>query len=681
MLTYSLTKVSANKLADAYEALQVHDYFKAKHLFYSLNTKKHNAHAAYGLSVIYFRNNNPFYNLDSAAKYATISFNTYASKPLFDTLSGFSLNQQTCKALIDSIAFRQLNTCFLNNSVKAFDSFLSTNYLASQTYIYQATRQRDQLEFNHVIGINHSDSTRQFMITHPLSAFKPEAFRLYEKQVYEELTSDKSEQSYILFIASCPKSAHMNAAYRALLEIYNSTKNKNGLINFIRNYPQAPQINDAWQLLFTLSIKNFTKDELENFIVAYPAFPFKPSILKEMQLNDLVLIPIQKNERIGFADTTGKIMIEPVFDEVSEFNEGLSSVHKNDSVFFINKENHNNIQRVFVDALPYTNGLAPVKLNNQWYLIDRLGVQKTQAFDDMNELSEGVYIVKHNNLYGSIDEYGQLTNDIKYEKMGDFKNACAYYQLNGKYGFITKDGYMHKPEFEWISDFSKLGICIYKKDNKFGLIKNNGRIFTPPLYDQIIPCTNSIYLFVINTSYGFYSADGCFLSTISYDYEKERNINEYTNGNSLKLIRKKEQALIDLNGKMSCDFGVFTEIYLPSNGLIRVKKNNKFGYVDSKLNLVLPLKYLYAEDFTDSTAIVSTKKGYHVINLKGDEVINSPNKIERIAKNYFLVETDGANTLYNHKGVDLLSTVSSYEIYKNFLIVYLQNNKIKILRI
>ena len=58
-----------------------------------------------------------------------------------------------------------------------------------------------------------------------------------------------------------------------------------------------------------------TKEELENFITAYPDFPFRNSILKEVQLNDLVLIPIEKNERIGFADTTGKILIEPLYDE------------------------------------------------------------------------------------------------------------------------------------------------------------------------------------------------------------------------------------------------------------------------------------------------------------------------------------------------------------------------------
>ena len=59
-----------------FEALEIHDYFKAKVIFYKA-IKKQTAAAAYGLSVIYSRNNNPFYNLDSALHYAKISTSSY----------------------------------------------------------------------------------------------------------------------------------------------------------------------------------------------------------------------------------------------------------------------------------------------------------------------------------------------------------------------------------------------------------------------------------------------------------------------------------------------------------------------------------------------------------------------------------------------------------------------------
>ena len=60
--------LSAGRLDKAFEALDVHDYFKAKDLF-EKSIKSDPMLANYGLSIIYSRSNNPFYQLDSAFPY------------------------------------------------------------------------------------------------------------------------------------------------------------------------------------------------------------------------------------------------------------------------------------------------------------------------------------------------------------------------------------------------------------------------------------------------------------------------------------------------------------------------------------------------------------------------------------------------------------------------------------
>src|SRR5690554_4450406 len=62
----------AGRIDRAFEALEVYNYFKAKDLFYK-SLKKDLVPASYGLSIIYGRNDNPFYNLDSAYKYIVIA--------------------------------------------------------------------------------------------------------------------------------------------------------------------------------------------------------------------------------------------------------------------------------------------------------------------------------------------------------------------------------------------------------------------------------------------------------------------------------------------------------------------------------------------------------------------------------------------------------------------------------
>ena len=62
----------AGKISKAYEALKSYNYFEAKRLF-DKSLKKETAPAAYGLSNIYFRQDNPFFNIDSAYFYITLS--------------------------------------------------------------------------------------------------------------------------------------------------------------------------------------------------------------------------------------------------------------------------------------------------------------------------------------------------------------------------------------------------------------------------------------------------------------------------------------------------------------------------------------------------------------------------------------------------------------------------------
>jgi hypothetical protein len=50
---------NAAKINDAYKALEIFDYFKARKLFYESYNKK-TSHASYGLAIIYFRTDNPF---------------------------------------------------------------------------------------------------------------------------------------------------------------------------------------------------------------------------------------------------------------------------------------------------------------------------------------------------------------------------------------------------------------------------------------------------------------------------------------------------------------------------------------------------------------------------------------------------------------------------------------------
>src|ERR1041384_8233704 len=96
----------ASKIADAYEALSIYDYFKAKKLFYTQLKKSHRAAAAYGLAIIYQRNDNPFHNTDSACKYISLSGNFYRTTHLKASYFGFQIDSLSIMLRADSIGQR-----------------------------------------------------------------------------------------------------------------------------------------------------------------------------------------------------------------------------------------------------------------------------------------------------------------------------------------------------------------------------------------------------------------------------------------------------------------------------------------------------------------------------------------------------------------------------------------------
>lgn len=669
----------ASKLESGFKALSVYDYFKAKKLFNSNFKSKTDPYSSYGLALIYSRNDNPFHNLDSASKYAAVSYNLFFKKREKKQFYTFKIDSSSILQLVDSVAIKDFQRVKKDKSVLRCSDFLKRNYLADKNLINEVVYLRDELEYNETLGYNNSIQTKEFVITHPQSSFVPEALLLIDRQIFDESTKDNSAAAYIDFIKINPKNILLNSAYEKLFSIYKETSDVVGLHTFVLNYPKAPQNLEAWKLLFALTVKSFSNDELQKFLEENPAFPLKNSILKELELNKLVLYPYEKDDLFGFIDADAKTIIPLTFDAVTPFYEGLSVVTKNDSVFFINKENTNPFDQFFTDAYVFNSGIAAVKHGNKWCFINRQGQIISPIYDEINEISDNFYTVKLNGKYGALNNFGQVIIEPKFEQLGDFKNGFAYYRSENKSGFVSKDGYVHKAEFDWLSDFGADKIAVVKIGNSYGLINSTGKIILETKYDQVLKANNGVFIVVLNNLYGFYNGNGCFLSAIEYDFLKEKPADFYTNGNVFKLLKKGEQAPMDANGRISIDFGIYDEINFANNGLIRVKNKNKYGFVDRKLSLVIPYKYTKASDFKDSCALVQIKDKFILLNTQGKEIFSSTAEIQKISTHYYLVQSE-SEQIINSKGELVFADISDVQPLKDgIFIITLNNGTIKLL--
>lgn len=126
------------------------------------------------------------------------------------------------------------------------------------------------------------------------------------------------------------------------------------------------------------------------------------------------LFPIwDKNNKSGFMDSAGKVMIGFVYDSAKDFHEGLAAVEANDKYGYIDYSGKIIIKPQYDEVSFFSEGLAAVKIIDKWGFIDSSGkmIIKPQ-FDNVGNFEEGLacfmekkFIVGYK--YGFIDKTGK----------------------------------------------------------------------------------------------------------------------------------------------------------------------------------------------------------------------------------------------------------------------------------
>lgn len=184
----------------------------------------------------------------------------------------------------------------------------------------------------------------------------------------------------------------------------------------------------------------------------------------------------------GFLDKKGNIAIQPHYDDVSFFNEGLCFVKKNNKWGVIDKKGNIVIQFIFDDFTYYYNfqeSLAAVKQNKKWGFVNRNGEMVIPfIYDDFSfgyRFINGFAAVKFNGYWGLIDKNGRNVVPFIYEQLEleneyKFFNNLAAVKKGGKWGYINIEGDVVVPFiYDSAKQFSNDMACV-SLNGKFGYI-------------------------------------------------------------------------------------------------------------------------------------------------------------------------------------------------------------------
>lgn len=133
--------------------------------------------------------------------------------------------------------------------------------------------------------------------------------------------------------------------------------------------------------------------------------------------SDGLIIYLDYNDKYGYMNASGKVIINPEYDLTYGFHEGIAAVKSGNNWGFIDKSGKLIVQPSFeaVSRNGFSEGLCAAQLNGKWGFVDMSGTW----------VIEPIYECPYRVVNGSV---------------GSFHNGFAAVALNGQLGYVDKFG-------------------------------------------------------------------------------------------------------------------------------------------------------------------------------------------------------------------------------------------------
>jgi len=302
----------------------------------------------------------------------------------------------------------------------------------------------------------------------------------------------------------------------------------------------------------------------------------------EKIVKDAPLYRISVNQKFGYIDRTGKIVIEPKFENGGGFQEGLARVKLYGKWGFIDKAGKVVVKPAAYDCCcDFQEGLARINLSGKWGFIDRTGkIVIEPKFDDSGFFQEDLARVKLSGKWGFIDKAGKVVVKPAYDFCCDFRKGLASVKINGKWAKIDRTGkIVIEPKFE-NGGFFQEGLASIKLSGKWGFIDRTGKIVIEPKFDDSGDFQEGLANIKLSGKWGFIDRTGKIVIEPKFD-----------------------------------DSGFFQE------DLARVKLYGKWGFIDRTGKIVIKPQYIRASNFSEGLATIKRFSKCGLIDKTGKIVV------------------------------------------------------------
>lgn len=405
-------------------------------------------------------------------------------------------------------------------------------------------------------------------------------------------------------------------------------------------------------------------------------------------------ILLKDNDKWGYIDKDSNIVIPFIYDFLNQFDAyGYAIVENDGKCGFINRNNDTIIPLIYEEIGSYNHDLARAKLNGKHGFINRKGETIIDfQFDDAHGFIDcGLAQIKIGNKYGFVDTKGFQVIPAKYSKVDyhpqemDFvfalhDNKWAFFSTKGEQlsDFVYDDIYGTSEHIDIFTEkymFNEL--ILVKKNGKYGYLNRNLKVVIDfGYFSKAEQITEHGFAIVKKGSfYGVIDKTGKLIIPLEYSLIKHPSRPYQGYYNEFYIKKNGKVGLLNENAEFITEiiYDWFERDYCKINDTIRTvfhtKKGNKFGIIDSKGNIIVPIEYDEISLFEGNKLTIAKKtEKYGLIN--GNGTIIKPVEYKSIYTykdlDYYIIQTENYYGMLDKQSLDTIFPLEFQDIEQCF---------------
>ena len=330
-------------------------------------------------------------------------------------------------------------------------------------------------------------------------------------------------------------------------------------------------------------------------------------------------ISVSRDGKWGAINQNGKWLIEPVYQGMKEFHNGVVLAKSEMGWNYVNMEGTViNFNHPYLCQHDFSEGLARVQENKKWGFIDVSGnyVIKPQ-FEGARDFSEGLAAVQKDSKWGYIDKSGKFVIDPVLESAWDFYCGIAIAMESEVKQYMNRNGeILPNPDNYEVHRGFRDNYAPVRKMDLWGFVDIQGNYIVKPVYEKADRFMNGLAPVKKSGRCGYINTQGEEVIPLTYEASK-------LYADNMALV-KSDDKLYYLDVATKQLIGVdqpYTIRYYFSEGLARVFLVKKLGFINKRGEIVIECKYEDAKDFTNGLAAVKINGLWGFIDHEGTMVI------------------------------------------------------------